>query len=59
MMIAPALGFFLFLIYIALVVYFFMLFSRLVSAVERISQNTETGIAALRETLRQPPTGGA
>ncbi len=58
-MIAPALGFFLFMIGVTLVVYFFILFTRLVSAVMRISQNVEAGVIALQELLRLPPTGRA
>lgn len=58
-MIAPALGFFLLMICVTLVVYFFILFTRLVSAIMRISQNVETGVIALQEMLGRPPTGRA
>lgn len=51
------LGFLLVIVYIAVVVYFFVLLSRLVSAAERISQNIETGVAAFRESRRQPSAG--
>jgi len=46
-------------VYIAVVVYFFVLLSRLVSAVERMSQNVEIGVAAWTKNLRQQSGGSA
>ena len=53
------LGFLTLVVYIAVVVYFFVLLSRLVSAVERMSQNVEIGVAAWSKNLRQQSGGSA